>query len=423
MVGNDESNLTERLFSRVSKVKETSEISNSSPPEPDDEPVQEKPFIDGSFYRSWYRLLRRPSWAFQGADPVEVEEVLSRIAVAEGPRTHEEYLDTIKGFIPGNWIYEWSQLAGHYFKQGRDAVAAGEREQALMQLQKAVRYYSIASYPHLKNDELADQAQILGNQAYREAGRLFKVPLKELQVPFHGKYIQGYLHLPTTDRPVPLVMVSGGIDSLQIDFMRFYLKFLEPAGIGMLSLDMPGIGYAENWPLVQDTSRLHQAVLQYLGEVPWVDHQRIAMLGARMAGNIAARLAFVEPFKLRAAVCIGAGVNQVFTQPELFAKCPRMMRDSLANRLGADAAHWEHLHTKCRVFSLKIQGLLGTRTSVPILSIGHKQDFICPEQDIRALAAASRNGKAIVYDREPLWEVHERSLLETVNWLKQYLLT
>ena len=102
----------------------------------------------------------------------------------------------------------------------------------------------------------------------------------------------------------------------------------------MLSLDMPGTGYAEHWPLVQDTSRLHQAVLNYLSEVAWVDHQRIAMVGFRLAGNVAVRLAFVEPFKLRTVVCIGAGINQVFTNQEMFARCPRMMCDGLANRLG-----------------------------------------------------------------------------------------
>jgi len=191
----------------------------------------------------------------------------------------------------------------------------------------------------------------------------------------------------------------------------------------MLSLDMPGTGYAEHWPLVQDTSRLHQAVLNYLSEVAWVDHQRIAMVGFRLAGNVAARLAFVEPFKLRTVVCIGAGINQVFTNQEMFARCPRMMRDGLANRLGADAAQWDLLRTKCQVFSLKTQGLLGSRTSVPILSIGHKKDFICPEQDVRALAAASRNGKAVVFDKQPLLEVYDEALKETVDWLKKHLCT
>ncbi|MBS2779942.1 esterase FrsA [Aeromonas salmonicida] len=419
---NDDLNLTEKLFTRVKKVLETSEISNSSPVEEQDANLDET-FIDGSMSSHWYRLLRRPTWAWQGADPVEVEQTLACIAMGKGERTHERYLDTIKGYVPGNWIYEWSLLAGSYFKKGRALAEQGDSAAALKDLLKAVRYYSIASYPHLKNDELADQAQLLCNMAYREAGRLFKVPLKEIQVPFRGKSIQGYLHLPTIDKPVPLVIVSGGIDSLQVDFLSLYLKYLEPNGIGMLSLDMPGIGYAEHWPLVQDTSRLHQAVLNHLSEVAWVDHQRIAMVGFRLAGNVAARLAFIEPFKLRTVVCIGAGVNQVFTHQEMFARCPRMMRDGLANRLGADAAQWELLRTKCQVFSLKTQGLLGTRTSVPILSIGHKKDFICPEQDVRALAAASHNGKAVVFDKQPLLEVYDEALKEMIDWLKKHLCT
>ncbi|WP_349919317.1 esterase FrsA [Aeromonas veronii] len=422
MEPSNDTNLTEKLFTRVKKVLETSEISNSSPVEEHDSALAES-FIDGALSPHWYRLLRRPTWAWQGADPVEVEQTLAHIAMGQGERSHERFLDTIKGYVPGNWVYEWSQLGGRYFNQGREQASQGEREAALKNLLKAVRYYSIASYPHLKHDELADQAQLLGNMAYREAGRLFKVPLKELQVPFRGKTIQGYLHLPTTEKPVPLVIVSGGIDSLQVDFLSFYFKCLEPHGIGMLSLDMPGTGYAEHWPLVQDTSRLHQAVLHHLAEVAWVDHQRIAMVGFRLAGNVAARLAYIEPFKLRTVVCIGAGINQVFTNQEMFARCPRMMRDGLANRLGADAAQWDLLRTKCQVFSLKTQGLLGSRTSVPILSIGHKRDFICPEQDVRALASASRNGKAVVFDKQPLLEVYDEALKETVDWLKKHLCT
>lgn len=224
---NDDLNLTEKLFTRVKKVLETSEISNSSPVEEQDANLDET-FIDGSMSSRWYRLLRRPTWAWQGADPVEVEQTLACIAMGKGERTHERYLDTIKGYVSGNWVYEWSQLAGRYFNQGRALVEQGDSAAALKDLLRAVRYYSIASYPHLKNDELADQAQLLGNMAYREAGRLFKVPLKEIQVPFRGKSIQGYLHLPTTDKPVPLVIVSGGIDSLQVDFLNLYLKCLEP---------------------------------------------------------------------------------------------------------------------------------------------------------------------------------------------------
>ncbi|EKP0263029.1 alpha/beta hydrolase, partial [Aeromonas sobria] len=143
---NDDLNLTDKLFTRVKKVLETSEISNSSVADVA-EAQSDQMFIDGSMSKSWYRLLRRPSWAWQGADPVEVEQTLAQIAMATGERTHDCYLDTIKGYVPGNWIYEWSQLAGTYFKRGRELCEQGDPKGALKQLLKAVRYYSIASYP------------------------------------------------------------------------------------------------------------------------------------------------------------------------------------------------------------------------------------------------------------------------------------
>ncbi|MFL9598988.1 alpha/beta hydrolase, partial [Aeromonas veronii] len=62
------------------------------------------------------------------------------------------------------------------------------------------------------------------------------------------------------------------------------------------------------------------------------------------------------------------------------------------------------------VFSLKTQVFLGPRTYVTILLLGHKRDFICPEQDVRALASASRNGKAIVFDNQPLMDVFVKAI-------------
>ena len=93
--------------------------------------------------------------------------------------------------------------------------------------------------------------------------------------------------------------------------------------------------------------------------------------------------------------------NQVFTNQELFAAAP-MMRDGLAaNRLGADAGQWDLLRTKCQVFP-QDPGLLGSRTSVPILEHRSQERFHLPRAGCLALAAASRNGKAVVFDKQPL---------------------
>lgn len=96
-------------------------------------------------------------------------------------------------------------------KKGKSLEQEGDLSGARKAYLRATRYYSIASYPHLKGDELAEQAQLQGNQAYREAGRLMPVPLKILTIPFRDKEISSYLHLPTDAHVVPVVMVSGSI--------------------------------------------------------------------------------------------------------------------------------------------------------------------------------------------------------------------
>ena len=228
------------------KVLETSEVSNSSPVDEQDSALSDS-FIDGALSPRWYRLLRRPTWAWRGPIPSRWSRPWRTSPWGRGAQSRT-LSGHHQGYVPGNWVYEWSQLAGRYFNTGGGRCwGRGSRRGAEEPAQGSALLLH-RKLPHLKHDELADQAQLLGNMAYREAGRLFKVPLKELQVPFRGKTIQGYLHLPTTEKPVPLVIVSGGIDSLQVDFLNFYFKCLEPHGIGMLSLDMPGTGYAEHWP-------------------------------------------------------------------------------------------------------------------------------------------------------------------------------
>lgn len=411
-----QSNLSERLFSPVQHASETSTIAFAGRRSPGTQ--EPAPFVDGADLPGFYRLQKRAFWHWLGVDSIEIEATLARMAAAPGPRSVDGWLDTVAEYRPGNWVFEWSRLGAEAQQRAR---CAGTPEQARQQFLAAARYFALASYPHLKGDRLALQAQLLANQAYREAGRLLPVPLKELRIPFNGKEVQGYLHLPANDRPLPLVMVSGSLDSLQLDFWRFYERYLAPAGIAMLTVDMPGVGYSAHWPLVQDSSRLHQAVLHYVPNIPWVDERRVAMLGVRMGGNVAARLASLEPFRLRAAVSIAGAANLFFSERDRFMRAPAMLRDSIANRLGMKSNDWEGVFQHCRGLSLKTQGLLARKTPVPLLSIGHRHDFLCPEPEIQALAAASRSGEALVLDRLPLLQVYEAALARTRDWLLHHL--
>lgn len=102
-------------------------------------------------------------------------------------------------------------------------------------------------------------------------------------------------------------------------------------------------------------------------------------------------------------------------------RAPAMLRDSVANRLGMISNDWNSVFHHCRGLSLKTQGLMARKTSVPLLSIGHRHDFLCPEQEIQALAGISRSGQAQVLDKLPLLDVYETALTRARDWLLDHL--
>jgi esterase FrsA len=100
--------------------------------------------------------------------PREILDVQARIVMSEAERTDSELYDTVVGYRGGNWIYEWSKQAMLWQQkasQEEDATRSGKH------WLHAANLYAIAAYPHLKGDELAEQAQALANRAYEEAAQ------------------------------------------------------------------------------------------------------------------------------------------------------------------------------------------------------------------------------------------------------------
>lgn len=65
----------------------------------------------------------------------------------------------------------------------------------------------------------------------------------------------------------------------------------------------------------RDTSLLHQHALRHLTNVPWVDHTRVAAFGFRFGANVAVRLGYLEPQRLKAVACLGPVVHNLLVDP------------------------------------------------------------------------------------------------------------
>ena len=84
-------------------------------------------------------MLNRLLWSWRGLSPLEIGEVLARIAASRAERTSEAWLDTVIGYRGGNWIYEWSKQAAFWQQKAQEA---GDTPEAGQHWLHAVNLYS-----------------------------------------------------------------------------------------------------------------------------------------------------------------------------------------------------------------------------------------------------------------------------------------
>ncbi|MEB6337669.1 esterase FrsA [Serratia rhizosphaerae] len=408
-----QANLSEILFKPSFKHRETSTLIQRAPHA---RSASMHSPLEGDTANNWYRMLNRLLWSWRGVDAVEIVEVLSRIAASAAEHSDERLLDTVVGYRNGNWIYEWVHQGMQWQQR---ALEQQDPLQAGRHWLRAANFYSIAGYPHLKGDELAEQAEVLANRAYEEAVLLLPYQLKELEFKIEGgSPITGFLHMPEQGKaPFPTVLMCGSLDTLQTDYHRLFNDYLAPLGIAMLTIDMPSIGASSKWKLTQDSSFLHQQVLNQLPGVPWVDHQRVTAFGFRFGANVAVRLAYLEPQRLRGVACLGPVVHGILCDARNQQQVPDMYMDVLASRMGMADASDNVLKMELNRYSLKMQGLLGRRCYTPMLSGYWEQDPLSAKAESQLIASSSLDGKLLAIPRAPVYRSFHKALQQMSSWL------
>ncbi|WP_340611209.1 esterase FrsA [Xenorhabdus bharatensis] len=407
-------NLSESLFKPQVKQQETSTLVKYVLPSSAN---ADNKRLGGEHQESWYRMINWLVWIWRGINPLEIQEILSRIAVTDAERSYDHLLDTVIGYRKGNWVYEWSQQAMLWQQKAQHVEQAAEASQCWL---KASMLYNIAAYPHLHGDELADQAVVLANKAYENAAHFSDYQLKKLKFQLEdGKTVTGLLHIPPgVQEPCPTILVCSGIDSLQSDCWRLFRDHFSPQGFAMLTVDMPSVGYSARFTLTQDTCALHQQVLQQLDTVPWIDHTRIGIFGFRFGANIAVRLAYLEPHLIKGVAVVSPVVHELLHNEKLQQKIPSMYIDILASRLGISHVDEAVLRSELNFYSLKNQGLLGRRCSVPMFSVYWKDDIFSPVEDSKLIARSSMDGSLLAIPAIPAYSGFSKALHESSVWLK-----
>jgi dienelactone hydrolase len=106
--------------------------------------------------------------------------------------------------------------------------------------------------------------------------------------------VEGYLSKPEGDGPFAAIVYLHGCDGLSKDAPKFIAQFMTGLGYVSLAVDSfatRGIKEACTRPMLLDRQGDALGALSHLSKLPFVDPQRIAVLGSSQGGMVALQLA------------------------------------------------------------------------------------------------------------------------------------
>jgi 2,6-dihydroxypseudooxynicotine hydrolase len=136
---------------------------------------------------------------------------------------------------------------------------------------------------------------------------LFDAPIEPFVVPFDGRELPGYLHLPAPEEgrlPGCVIMINGA-DSVKEEYHNWARQFVR-RGLAVLTVDGPGqgemVGVLPMRPEAWEEPM--GAAIDALAASGRIDPERVGVWGSSLGGFLALRAAAFEP-RIRAAVSSG----------------------------------------------------------------------------------------------------------------------
>jgi esterase FrsA len=320
---------------------------------------------------------------------------------------------------PGSWVYEWSRIADYFADKG-DAFAADEnREAARDAYLTAAKFYGIARFPA---KTLPGQLEAYEKHLafYQKAGEFFDPALVVIDIPYDGKSVTGYLHLPSDIKKPPLILWNGGIDTWKGDSYNNIQPYVE-RGFAVLTFDVLGTGESSGWAARPDSNVLHSAVIDYMQQHPLVDGRYIAHVGFSFSGYYAARNSITEDRLFAVISACGPvhnGWNAIYHNAW-------EIQEALSAAIHVPRENGEEIRALMQEFSLVRQGLLDGPDSVrvPTLIVNGDLDVLAPVADLRLLADSGQETDLWIMGGDQHCFGQYRSIVmpRMANWLAKKL--
>lgn len=363
------------------------------------------------------------------------------------PEESERVLNQLDTTEYESWAKAWSAPGPAHEERAQDAGRRGDRNTARDEYMLAYGYYRVARYPCM-NSPAKQAAYRKSQELFLAAGRYMDPPTERVEMPFKGRSGEGtasigIARIPKSNRPLPVVVAWGGIDSFKEE--RRIEPFLE-RGFAGLTIDMPGVADA---PLAgsEDGERLWDAVLDWIAAQPSLDEKKVVLWGGSTGGYWAAKVAHTHRERLAAVLEQGGAIHYAF-QPEWIEESqhgeyPFELAETLACAFGsaADGSYadgssadsessadgssadgesgFDYWVENAPKFSLLTQGVLD-QPCAPMLCINGAKDSVFPIADQYLLLEHGSPKSIRVYDAGHMGHT-SRTMSDMVTWVEETL--
>jgi len=215
-----------------------------------------------------------------------------------------------------SWYTEWMITAERVEAKADSFLSDGFTTSAMECYFRASQYYRTAEF--FLHSDTADP-RILdtwerSRDAFLSAAELSERPILAVEVPFEGGYLPGYLCLVEDSEEIrPLIIAHSGFDGTKEEL---YISIGRPAverGYNCLVFEGPGQGEVirvQGIPFRSDWESVVTPVVDFALGFPFVDHERIILVGYSMGGYFAPR-AVTGEHRITACVANG-GIYSVY---------------------------------------------------------------------------------------------------------------
>jgi pimeloyl-ACP methyl ester carboxylesterase len=302
------------------------------------------------------------------------------------PAVTAPLIDQLKGLDGDSWTEVWGGAGARSSKQAAEAERGEDPDEARRLYLQSYGFYFLGRFP-CPNHPRKLECYRLERDAYLNAGRLMKPPIRRVSVPFDGQADEGkevvfHLRRPAGVQRPKVVVMWGGVDAWKEEMTELSSGLLAR---GLATVAMDNVGTGES-PVVAvpDADRQFVPVLDWVASQADLDGARPAILGRSFGGYWATKLAHLYPERLAAAVSWGGGAHHMFQRSWVEAsRHPESylmeLVETRSRMLGAknDAEYIERFAK----LSLLDQQLLD-KPCAPLLLVNGKEDTQCPIEDI-----------------------------------------